>query len=279
LELFTAIDTSTREAPRLHHIEFVIFEKSPSPRGEESMRSNIATIITNVVAIIGLSFICLHSQQAEANVSPDNEMTSRIQRYDYYSSHYPSFVRISVLGGAGAGEGGGNTKSNDSSRVGYTGGVLADFGRSMFTVETGVLYLNSPVVVSFADPLAESSQISHAMKLNYVGVPAIVKFNYIERPQASFSLKLGVMQAWLVGTEGAPETLSSTALTESTIETKDLINNTDTMGIAGFTGSAPITDNLAFLIDGTYFHGFNEITSSGSHNRAFLLSVGLRFNL
>lgn len=235
--------------------------------------------IGNIAAVIGLGFVCSLSPHAGANTNPDTEMSARVQRYEYYSSHYPSFIRVSVLGGAGVGEGGGGSKDNDSSKVGYTGGVLADFGRSQFTVETGVLYLNSPVVVSFADPITESSQISHAMKLNYVGVPAIVKYNYIERPQASFSLKLGVMQAWLLGTEGAPETLSSMALAESTTETKDLINNTDTMGIAGFTGSAPLTDNLAFLVDGTYFHGFNEITSAGSHNRAFLLSIGLRFNL
>jgi hypothetical protein len=234
--------------------------------------------IRKLANALAIGVIGLFSFSASAN-STDGELLTRMKRLEFDSTHYRSFMRGTVL--AAGGGSASNSKNNSDLDVGYLAGGLIDIGRSTFSFETGVMYAALPALLKFQSTESTALNSGVRMRLGYVGVPAIVKYNYIEKPQASFSLKAGVLQAWLTATEGSSEWTTTDPLTEetSTISTKDRIGETDTLALAGFTGSAPLGESVAFVIDGTYLQGLTDVTAAGSQNRAFFLGLGVRFDL
>ena len=163
-------------------------------------------------------------------------------------------ARISFLAGADV-----TTPQISTSHLpGFNGSVLVDFGRGLFSLETGIESLSEPV--TFSSPASASlsaGAIRQSTSLNYVGIPLVAKYNYIERPLNAFSFKLGGLQTVLLNADDA----LYPSLTPTYINDKQspvTLNRQMTFGLAGFTGTAAISKSIAFVIDATYLYGITK---------------------
>lgn len=227
----------------------------------------------NKFSLLMLFVALMSSFQARAQNS--SEITTTMEEYQYRQSHYPSFMRFSVLGGLGLGVSSEGGSSDEKSRSGYSGSLFADFGRGLISFESGVQYFTLPTSLKVIDWSGASADRDVSVRMNYVALPAVLKFNYIEKPQAAFSIKAGILRAWLLSSQDE----IATAMSDQGAATDELVSEDDTMIVAGFTGSAPLTENMAFLLDGTYLQGLTDLNEGGSRHKAILLSIGLRYSL
>jgi hypothetical protein len=186
----------------------------------------------------------------------------------YRDGEFSSALRLTAIG-AGIMPGG------EGQGKGFSGGVFADYGRRWLSFEAGVQYLNTPVGVKLTDPNTQTSLQSTNINAQYVGTPLYVRYNYIEQPMAIFSVKLGGMPAFLVSSEEAGSYYDPSSGGQTILE----IPQNDFFAMGGFTGTAPLTERLAFVVDGTYFYGVNAIDAQNNHNQGFVLGAGLRFAL
>lgn len=194
------------------------------------------------------------------------------QRPHLPDDQYPTMMRMTLLGDAVLGSDGGQ-------HTGAGGGIFVDFGHGWFSFEGGVQYLSTPVSVSMTNPNLGATGGQNPQNMvwaQYVGAALFAKYNYIESPGAVFSLKLGAMPAYLVNAGD----LSASYYDQSTGGSTTMQPaSDDVFGLAGFTATAPLTEKLAFVIDGTYYYGFSGVDANGTHSQGFLLGLGLRFPL
>ena len=217
---------------------------------------------------LALSALSSTSARADEATPKSSRLNQTLEVYN--PNHYDSFMRVTILGGASLPD-----SSAEKPTPAPGGGVYVDFGTGMFTFEAGVQYLGIPgkVQISGTDPAAATTAVS--ITSQFVGIPLVLKYNYIEQPQASFSLKVGAMPAMMINNQDMITTTDATQTTSSGLT----LNQMEYLAIAGFTGTAPIADSTAFVIDGTYYYGLTKIDESGSRNQAAAFSVGLRFSL
>lgn len=190
-------------------------------------------------------------------------------------SQYPSMFRISVLGGPTVGDMGGAADFGDTGET-YMGAVLIDIGQGWFSVETGAEFLTFGTVITVDDPQGAVESQKYRANSQYVGIPLVAKYNYIEHSGASFSLKLGVMPATMISGTGIRVQASGPT---GTSELDASLNRFDAMAVGGFTGSAPLNKWAAFVVDATYIYGMTDVDGNGTHNQAMFLGAGFRFNL
>lgn len=184
------------------------------------------------------------------------------------SVKYPSFMRVSVIGSGTFMNLDNETNRGERPPIGYSAGVLMDFGRSLFTVETGAEYLSIPAQVYPGTKGETGSQVDFMGQ--YVGAPVYLKLNYIERPQSSFSLKLGAMPVALVNGNSQVEDPSGKV---------GVVSRNDLLALAGFSGSTAIVKSVSFIIDGAYYYGLTSLDEYGAHNQGMKIGAGVRFDL
>lgn len=197
-------------------------------------------------------------------------MTTTLSRRPHQrDDQYRSLMRVSVLGGGVMG--------SDGARVSGGGGaLLLDVGRGWFSFEGGIQYINTPVTVFLTNPNLGSPMTQNTLRAEYVGAALYAKYNYIESPGAAFSLKLGAMPAYLVNANQLSATYTDPAT--GGVTTMQPAED-DIFGLAGFTGTAPLTDSLSFVLDGTYYYGFTGIDANGTRSQGVMLALGLRYSL
>ncbi len=209
------------------------------------------------------SFVC-----SLASAEFDGSVKTTVKPGKYRDGEFASAFRLTVVG-AGVLPGG------EAQGKGFSGGIFADYGRRWLSFEAGVQYLNTPVGVKLTDPNTLSSIVPTTLNAQYVGTPLFVKYNYIEQPMAVFSVKLGGMPAFLVSSVDAGSYYDPATGGQTSLE----IPQSDFFAMGGFTGTAPLSERLAFVVDGTYFYGVNAIDAQDNHNQGFVLGAGLRFAL
>jgi hypothetical protein len=203
------------------------------------------------------------------------DITATAQTYDDPELHYTQNNRISILGGAGTIANVSKTTTTDGATPQSTaadGGILFDFGRSKWGFQTGLMYLNVPAVITATAP--DGTNETTTTNLGYLGLPLLLRYNYIEHPMAVFSVKGGVMPAYIV----TPETTYGFGDPQDPNYAQVDIKTTDVMVLAGFTGTGPITPDVGFLIDATVFYGMIPIDGI-ARNEGVLLSAGFTFGL
>lgn len=199
----------------------------------------------------------------------DGELTTAIRPPRIPDDQYSSFMRVTLVGAGVLGSNGGSSK-------GFGSGLFADFGRKRFSVEGGVQYINTPVTVQLTNPYGFTADGRTQLDAQYLGPALFVKYNYFEGPMSVFSAKVGAMPAFLIN---AGETTASYTNDQYGGQTVMEPNDTDIFGMIGFTGTAPLNDTLAFVVDGTYYQGFEGIDANGTRSQGFLLGIGLRMAL
>jgi hypothetical protein len=230
------------------------------------------SLMVFIVSNLASANLCWASADASSE-NPSKEATDNTSVIEYPTSSsievkQLSFTRISIVGATAFQD----LSTNDTPK-GFAGSVLADFGRGMFSLQTGVQFLDIPAVVQISD--SDPTLASHRKDITsaYVGVPIIAKYNYIEQPLAVFSLKLGVMPVTLINNQDPIVYKDATQSNSVSLSTNDVI------ALAGFTGTAPIGDSSAFVLDGTYFRGTTAIDQNNSINQGVMFGLGFQFSL
>jgi len=238
------------------------------------MKTKLMTLTASLMAMVA---VLTPQFSLASELAP--QMKTNSKNFYFDETEYSSMMRVTVVGGIVTSPSLGSNSSNASSGGG--GSLLADVGSGRWSVEFGAQFIAMPTIVkttnaNFVAPNgAAQSQILNTVDTQYVGVPLLVKFNYIENPHASFSLKAGVMPATMVGAKQ-----QTTFYDPNTGGQTDLqLPQSDIFAVAGFTGTAPLAGAFSFVVDGSYFYGTNPIDAYGSHNQAFLIAAGLRMAL
>ncbi len=194
----------------------------------------------------------------------------------------PSSWGLSVTGGFGIsplhssgsnlGDNLARTKAHDN--PGSMGGVSLSYGSRSFAIETGVYYLNLPMTVETTEVGNPNQSYKIKLANSYVGVPLVIKYNYLESSRQIFSVKTGVLSAFsnrnsLLRLDNE----SGKNLNEVTIKNQDL------MLLVGFGGSAPFFGKASLILDMSYLKSISPVASTGAVNQAVLFSAGLLFFL
>ncbi|MES2964646.1 MAG: hypothetical protein V4760_12205 [Bdellovibrionota bacterium] len=132
---------------------------------------------------------------------------------------------------------------------GFSMGLLADFGSSWLTFETGILSLQSRGVTS-------DNNTSAAVDVDSWGIPLLAKMNFSGKPHETVFLKAGVMP----------------------FRTGGDVEDTDIMGVAGIGGAIPLGRNSSLQLDAAFNRSF---TTGGdlTDYQGLSLLAGLAFNL
>jgi hypothetical protein len=193
--------------------------------------------------------------------------------FPFVHEQMPSAFRLMLLGGAGLGTDSGKLfKQNNHDGDSYYGSLLAGFGRGMFSFETGVMYLKAPMVAKLNNNIDDSSRVV-LLASEYLGVPVYVKYNYIEKPLATFFVKAGVVPISLINSP--PDKYASVGDNQSITPV-----DRDILTIIGFGGTAPLDDTTsAFVLDISAFYGSSAYNSRGDHNQGVLIGAGFSFDI
>jgi len=216
-----------------------------------------------------LTWVLMLGFAASAQAYDSSISTTFSRRPHPRDDQYPSLMRVTLVGGGVMG-------SDGAQMSGTGGGLLLDVGRGWFSFEGGVQYINTPVTVFLTNPNLGSPMTQNTVRAQYVGAALYAKYNYIESPGAVFSLKAGAMPAYLANAGDLSATYYDPATGgQTTMQPAD----DDVFGLAGFTGTAPLTESLSFVVDGTYYYGFAGVDANGTHSQGLLIGVGLRYSL
>lgn len=234
------------------------------------MRFPLRTFIFVVTTVASTSVFAADNTATTTTTAP---MTKA--QLEEINSHYPTMFQLSFLGGMALGDLSGPAAAGDSAES-YKTAVLVDVGRGSYTFQTGAELLSFATSANVSDPNGIADDQRYRVNSQWVGIPLVAKYNYIERPQASFSLKLGVMPAFMITNPNIAVTASDGT---NVTNMYGHLNTFDAMALTGFTGVAPISDWVSFVLDGTFYYGTLDADGSGAHNKAIFLSAGFRFNL
>jgi hypothetical protein len=206
------------------------------------------------------------AQAAAANLTPEEKLlgTPAYTPIVKQENYYPTWIRLGFLAET-------SLQQGSKSGVSGSGSVLVDFGKSWYGFETGLTYLGTQSALSLAD--SDPTVGNHSVNVisQYVGVPLLFTLNYVEHPQASFLLKLGVMPAYTL----APTTISYNDSAGATYT----MHSSDFFAVIGMTGSAPLSDHWAFVLDISYYRGLTKLDPSGSYNACIATGIGFRYSL
>jgi hypothetical protein len=205
-------------------------------------------------------------------VSAKAQMSSTAVASDY-RVEFPSSVRVSVLAGGGVLIDPPTLAENVKPGTPMFGAILGGFGQGALSGEAGVGYLHMAMVPQ-VNAMDGTLYTAEPMTAGYVAIPVWAKYNYIEKPLASFFGKAGVMPAILVS-QSQPIGFGNASVVEGSAE----LETFDFMGVVGFGGTAPLGESAAFILDVTAFYGFVETTEGGANNKGALVSVGVSFDL
>jgi hypothetical protein len=198
--------------------------------------------------------------------------TSKLQRevFDPETMRkMPRWFRMAIFGGSGLYPGEKNFENDNSNLSSVNANIMLAVGRQTFSFEIGGAFLNVPYAIGVKDEFGTHRAL---VNVQYVGVPVILKYNYIERPLASFFLKTGAIPVAVVNQSQNQVTLKD-GLAHDVVLPKN-----DILAVAGFGGTSEISSSTAFIVDFTAFYG-TTASDSGSHVQGLTGSVGLSFEI
>ena len=163
------------------------------------------------------------------------------------------------------------------SKNGLTAGAIVDFGRSYFSMETGLMYMQQGARASL-DATAGGRKVGTVtadVNLEYLALPILGRYNFSGDAQKTFFLKAGAMPQTLLGKE-----VKVSGFGQS-YSTRDLdVATTDVLLVAGAGLEFPFSQNGSIRGDLTYNRGLLKVNNSGDttlNNQGFLTSVGAVF--
>ena len=178
---------------------------------------------------------------------------------------FPSNFRVQLSAGGDV--------TATSNKTNLTAGALLTYGKGMLSVETGMVGISLTDLIPSDKTTSGSDQ---KLQLIYAAVPLVAKFNYIEKPMDTFSLKAGVVAAFLVNSSVSKD-LTGTAKDGSQVS----LGSAMTFAVVGFTGTTDLSEDksVAFVVDGQILKGLTKADSVGGQFSAFTLSLGILFAL
>ena len=231
------------------------------------MKRRLSFHISFCIVALLLSLVSLPSRADEVpgtGMKSDPQRDLVEKRIIPNDHHYPSMIRATILAQAALPDGPPRVASGGAQ-------ATAEFGQGLVSAEAGLAFLSMRTNLLVTDSTG-SGKNSHSEVDHFVGVPIFLKVNYIERPQYSFSGKLGVMP--IVSTKNT----SKLNVGDSAGQTYNL-KGTDALAEIGFTGAAEVGDKTEFVIDGSYGRGLTNLDGNGGHHAVIEVGVGIRFDL
>ena len=143
-------------------------------------------------------------------------------------------------------------------------------GNGAFTFEGGAMYYRTSLALAMNDA---SGTYRATNDMHFVGIPVGAKWNYFERPLATFYVKGGVMPSFLMSHSGGLEMAGPSGTL-----VYDPAKN-DILGYGGIGGTAPLGDSLAFVLDLATYHGFQDLDDNGTKSGFFSVGLGVSYEL
>lgn len=193
-----------------------------------------------------------------------------------YDEQMPGLFRIGLIGGYGLMTGDtsyGNGDKDQARPSGYSVGLVGGFGRGMFSGEAGVMLMNIPSIVKLEDVQNDALVIrKELVNAEYVGIPLWAKYNYIEKPLATFFIKAGAIPIFLLSQS------KDAVLLEDGSKQNMKFATMETLAVAGIGGTSALGKNTAFILDLSGFYSMTEAIE-GVRNQGAMASIGLSFDL
>ncbi len=215
--------------------------------------------LINAALIAAAFFVSAVSQAQMQNVSTAA-----------YSEKMPSSFRIGFLGAYGVVKPSGFETTGNGDTTNASGSILASFGSGALSFEAGVSYSLIPIMIESKD--ASGGKHKLLISSTYVGIPLALKYNYIEKPLASFFVKAGAAPMMLMSQ--TPSIATGDDGSTTSLE----LTETDFVALLGIGGTAPLTDSLAFLLDITGYYGMTEAYKDAKH-QGLNIGIGLSYDL
>ena len=154
-------------------------------------------------------------------------------------------------------------------KTNVTGGALVTYGKGMLSFETGIEGISLTDLFPSDETTNGSDQ---QLQLIYAAVPLVAKFNYIDKPMDTFSLKAGVVAAFLANASVSKD-LKGTAKDGNPVS----LGSSMTYAMIGFTGTTDLSEDksVAFVVDGQILKGLTKADSIGHQFSVFMLSIGV----
>ena len=218
------------------------------------------------------SFALAADETNSTSVSQLQPATSKASRESFDAESMrkmPRWFRIAVVAGPGLYAGEKNFENDNSNLSSLNASIMLAAGRTTFSFELGGTFLNVPYALGINDGFGTHRSL---VNVQYVGVPLILKYNYIEQPLASFFLKAGAIPVRVISQSSKQVTL------KDGLKHDAILPESDILAVAGFGGTSEITPSMAFIIDFTGFYG-TTASEAGSHAQGITGSVGLSFEI
>ncbi len=208
----------------------------------------IAALILPLLTTIALMFPIIG--WATPSVVYENS-ASRVQS--------PSFVRVGILGGMGLIPPSDPGENGLIGKQPFAGLLTVGLGKGTWSLDTGVGVMTMTGVFARTD--ADHSVHQITMGTDYLVVPVCVKWNYIERPLATFYVKAGAAPI------SAMDKTQQGGITPAA---------SSTLGIIGLGGSSELGQSTAFVLD---LMGAQNLGSDNAGIPKFnaILTVGLSY--
>jgi len=145
-----------------------------------------------------------------------------------------------------------------------------DFRSGYTTFESGLVFNRFGGQKSVSDIKVE-------IRLDYLSVPVVGKFNFSGDASRTAFLKAGFLPGVLVGKE-ATLTKGSTTVSSSDFGVK----STDLPAVAGLGAAFPVSMNNSMILEATYVRGLTNISENSdanTRNEGFIISAGLTFEI
>lgn len=227
-----------------------------------------------LLAVFAILTVLIFAHTSNALIS--NEI---VKTDDWSVPREPSKFRLHPYAGGGVFQLRGDYNYDDGQA--YQAGVLASTKISGFSLEGGLGYMfltakgtekNSSITDQDNQTQTGTLTIEHT--LHYITLPLIAKYNFVTKPLATFFVKTGVINSFLVGST------TSFSFEEANLHGGSMQDN-DFAGyvpyaIAGFGGTAPLDRDIAFILDLSYQHGLTEThTQEHTISSGFTLLIGI----
>lgn len=227
--------------------------------------SSLFCLITTSFLMFSLNAFAAPAEEApastESSIAPaprsESDATSIASKPSYSSAKMPSYFRVGFSGGVGLlpFDGKYENKLQTETSTGLVT-LTAGLGKGMLSLEAGVAAFKTADILKSGDHRLLVSSV-------YYGFPVYAKWNYIERPLATFFIKAGAIPVTIAR---QTEDAGLTSVQQSTL------------AIYGVGGSTEINDRLAFVLDITALQNLGE-KGRGIPDSIVTLGAGLSFDL
>ena len=142
-----------------------------------------------------------------------------------------------------------NTKPINTYDKGFSAGIFADWGKTAWAFETGIVTLNST---------AQRADNTVSATINSWGIPILGKYNFSGDPHRTFFAKAGVMPSTTTG---------------------DVSNEFNWLAVGGVGGAIPLSTNVSLDLDAAYNRILNTSTTLTNDYQGVTLLAGISIDM